>query len=131
VDDRINWVDFSPDVIGQMRSANRPVFVDYTADWCANCKTNERLFIEVQTIRDLFEETQIMPMKADLTNDDDVIQQWLEPFPYAGIPVYVIYMPDGSYDLLPQSITTELLAGRLRAASAQYPASSFDYSALE
>ena len=128
VDGAINWVPFDSSVVAAMGTANRPVFMDYTADWCANCKTNERLFIEVPEIRALLEETQILPMKADLTVANDEIDEWLEPFPYAGIPVYVIYMPDGTYDLMPQAITTELLAGRLRAASELWPAENFDYS---
>jgi thiol:disulfide interchange protein len=127
VDERINWVPFDSAMVADMRAANRPVFIDYTADWCANCKTNERLFIEVPEIRAILERTQILPMKADLTVENDEINEWLEPFPYAGIPVYAIYLPDGSVDLLPQAITTELLAGRLEAASALWPAENFSF----
>ena len=131
VDDHINWVPFDSSLVASMRVANRPVFIDYTADWCANCKTNERLFIEVPRIREVLTETGILPMVADLTVDNDEINAWLEPFPYAGIPVYAIYLPDGTTDLLPQAITTELLAERLLAASTQYPEASFDFSDYE
>lgn len=125
VDGEINWAPFDPAMVDAARAANRPVFVDYTADWCANCLTNERLFIEVQPIRDLLVETGILPMKADLTNEDDTILAWLDDLGRAGIPVYAIYMPDGSVDLLPQAITTELLADRLNAASAAWPPSAY------
>jgi thiol:disulfide interchange protein DsbD len=101
------------------------VFVDYTAEWCANCKTNERLFIEVATIRDTLTETGVLPVKADLTNEDPLIWDWLDELGRAGIPVYAIYMPDGTYDLLPTVINTELLDGRLRAAAERFPASNF------
>lgn len=131
VEDHINWVPFDSAMVDAMRTANRPVFIDYTADWCANCKTNERLFIEVPRIRQVLTDTGILPMQADLTVDNDEINAWLEPFPYAGIPVYAIYMPDGTTDLLPQAITTELLAERLLAASEQYPESGFDFSSYE
>ncbi len=125
VDDRINWVPFDSNVVLATLDAGRPVFMDYTADWCANCKANERLFIEVPEVRNALVQTQILPVKADLTVENVEIQRWMEPFPVAGIPVYVIYFPDRTYDLLPQTITTELLTTRLEAASERYPAEGF------
>lgn len=126
IDGDIAWRAFDSELVMRTLAAGRPVFMDYTADWCVNCKANERLFIEVDRIREVFAQTQILPMKADLTVENEEIRRWLEPFPYSGIPVYVIYLPDQTYDLLPQAITTELLAQRLLAASERFPASSFE-----
>jgi thiol:disulfide interchange protein len=67
-------------------------------------------------------------MKADLTVENDEIRAWLQPFPYSGIPVYVVYLPGGetiTYDLLPQAITTEMVAERLLAAAEGFPQSGF------
>ena len=127
-DGDIDWRPFDSQVVIDTLAQGRPVFMDYTAEWCMNCKANERLFIEVDRIRAIFDETQILPMKADLTIENAEIRAWLEPFPYSGIPVYVVYLPGGetiTYDLLPQAITTEMVAERLLAASAQFPPSEF------
>ena len=127
-DGEIAWRPFDSQVVIDTLAANRPVFMDYTADWCMNCKANERLFIEVDRIRQIFDETQILPMKADLTIENEEIRAWLEPFPYSGIPVYVVYLPGGetiTYDLLPQAITTEMVADRLLAAADQFPRGGF------
>ena len=123
-DGEIDWRPFDSQVVIDTLAANRPVFMDYTADWCMNCKANERLFIEVDRIREIFADTQILPMKADLTIENDEIRAWLQPFPYSGIPVYVVYLPGGdtiTYDLLPQAITTEMVAERLLAAASDFP----------
>lgn len=125
VDGEIIWRDFDSAAVMATLETGRPVFMDYTADWCMNCKANERLFIDVPRIQAVLGETQILPMKADLTVENEEIRQWLAPFPYSGIPVYVIYMPDQTYDLLPQAITTELLEERLLAASVRFPVSEF------
>lgn len=128
VDGEIEWRSFDSQVVVETLAAGRPVFMDYTADWCMNCKANERLFIEVDRIREVLVETNILPMKADLTIENDEIRAWLEPFPYSGIPVYVVYLPGGetiTYDLLPQAITTEMLAERLLTASEQFPPEAF------
>jgi thiol:disulfide interchange protein DsbD len=128
IDGEIHWRPFDSQVVVETLAAGRPVFMDYTADWCMNCKANERLFIEVDRIREVFAQTNILPMKADLTIENDEIRAWLQPFPYSGIPVYVVYLPGGetiSYDLLPQAITTEMLAERLLAASEDFPPEQF------
>ena len=125
LDDHINWAGFNSCRVASEHRRKRPVFMDFTADWCLNCKTNEKAFIETKTIRETLKSTQILPMKADMTDDDEEMQAWLEKLGRAGIPAYVIYMPDGSYDLLPEAITSEMLKARLAAASKRFPPTAF------
>lgn len=125
VDNEINWAPFDAQKVASESARARPVFMDYTADWCLNCKTNEKAFIETDKIRAVLSETNILPMKADMTEENDEIEAWLEKLGRSGIPAYVIYMPDGSFDLLPEAITTEMLATRLQAAAKKYPPTGF------
>lgn len=122
VDDKIQWASFDAQRIAREHKRNRPVFVDFTADWCVNCKTNEKLFIETARIRAVLQDTRILPMKADMTVDNEELDAWLAKLGRSGIPAYVIYLPDGNYDLLPEAITTELLATHLRQAAERFPA---------
>lgn len=124
-DGKIVWATFDDARIERALAMQRPVFVDYTADWCLNCKTNEKVFIEVERVRTVLTETQILPMKADMTNKAPVMEKWLARLGRNGIPAYVIYLPDGNYDLLPEIITTDMLTERLKAASEQYPRAAF------
>ncbi|MCO4761578.1 MAG: thioredoxin family protein [Myxococcales bacterium] len=121
VGEHINWAPFNAARVTTEGAKQRPVFMDFTADWCANCKANEKLFIETSRIREVLTKTDILPMKADMTNDDEEIERWLTKIGRSGIPAYVIFMPDGTHDLLPEAITTELLAKRLLAADKKYP----------
>ena len=52
--------------------------MDYTADWCLNCKTNEKAFIETEAVRAALVDMDILPMVADWTNEDEDITKWLE-----------------------------------------------------
>ncbi len=122
---KIAWAKFDHTRVERALAMQRPVFMDYTADWCLNCKTNEKVFIEVERIRTLLTDTQILPMKADMTNKAPVIEKWLAKLGRNGIPAYVIYLPDGNYDLLPEVITTDMLTERLEAAAERYPRSGF------
>ena len=119
---RINWTSFDSSRLVLEARRRRPVFVDFTADWCLNCKTNEKKAIEVDRIRGLLTETNILPMKADWTNEDDLITRQLKKLGRSGIPAYAIYLPDGSIDLLPEGfISSAQLAERLEQASRRYP----------
>ena len=40
------WQPFTPDVVAQYQAQGRPVFVDFTADWCLSCQVNERVVLE-------------------------------------------------------------------------------------
>lgn len=124
-DGHINWAPFDSARVAQERSRNRPVFIDYTADWCANCKANEKAFIEVESVRSSLQKTSILPMKADLTNDNEEIWAWVKEQGRSAIPVYAIYLPNGEVDLLPVTITSELLIKRLEEASAAFPPQGF------
>ena len=120
-DGKINWADFSPDRVKIAGKRSRPVFVDYTADWCANCKTQEKLVLETKAVHAAFKASGILPMKADLTNENETIWEWLEVQGRSGIPAYVIYMPDGSVDLLPEVITKSRVIESLGKAAQKYP----------
>ncbi len=124
-DGKIAWADFSSALVDSSLAMQRPVFMDYTADWCLNCKANEKAFIETERIREVLTETRILPMKADMTNSQPEIEKWLAKLGRNGIPAYVVYTPDGGYDLLPEVITTEMLAERLEAASKVWPPDGF------
>ncbi len=58
-------------------------------------------------------------MKVDLTNEDEVKEQWLAELKVGGLPGYAIYLPDGTIDVLPQVITPGMVAERLKQAQAR------------
>jgi thiol:disulfide interchange protein DsbD len=123
----IKWTEFDQAALDAELARGRPVFLDFTADWCVNCKTNDKLFIEVDAIREDLQKSKILPMKVDLTTDEaqEAMKPLMDKLGRAAIPIYVVYYPDKSYDLLPESITTEMLSTALRKASAKHPPETF------
>jgi thiol:disulfide interchange protein len=121
VDGRIRWRPFDATRLERALARGRPVFVDFTADWCASCKTNEAVFLESDPVRKALERTQILPMKADLTEENDELWARVTKLGRNGLPVYVVYYPGGQYDLLPIAITSETVVRSLDGASQKYP----------
>jgi len=108
--DGIAWEKFSPERIDQALQAGQPVFIDFTADWCLNCKYNERFVINTDRVKAALAEKKVVMLKADWTNGDPAITEWLKKFNRIGVPVYVIYTsPDEPPAVLPEILTQNIL----------------------
>jgi thiol:disulfide interchange protein len=122
--DKIVWTAFNGAVKTQAAAIGRPIFVDFTADWCASCKTFEKSHIETEGVRAALDKTRILAAKADLTGDVPELWEALNKLGRNGLPTYVIYKPDGTHDLLPEGPPSTLVQ-RLEAASADFPPAKF------
>jgi thiol:disulfide interchange protein DsbD len=115
ISDGIPWVPFSDEALQNALGAGHAVFVDFTADWCVSCKANEALVLETDRVRDTLKKYEIVPMKADLTQSSPVLEARLASLGRSGIPTYVIYFPNGKYDLWPVVITVGMAVERLES----------------
>lgn len=102
---------------------NRPVFVDFTAEWCVNCKVNEKTVLATEPVQRALRERNVRFLKADWTDGAEDITRLLRGFGKAGVPLYVIY-PAGKPDapvvlpeLLTQGIVLDALAEAERRAA--------------
>ncbi len=96
---------------------NKIVFVDFTADWCVNCKVNEHLVLDSLPIQDAFRQRGVILLKADWTDGENDITALLRKFGRAGVPCYVIYPPGGQPIVLPEVITKDIVLDALDRAA--------------
>jgi thiol:disulfide interchange protein DsbD len=112
------WVPYSEAELQRLLGEGKPVFLDFTADWCITCKFNMRTAIDTKAVRAAFEKLGIVPMLADWTNSNPEITKKLAEFDRVGVPFYLFY-PAGRPDdpvILPELLTEQIL---LRAVGAQ------------
>lgn len=112
----IAWEAYSPEALAEARNSGRPVFLDFTADWCVNCKWNERFVIETDEVRAAFEDRAVISMQADWTEGDPAITALLKSFGRAGVPLYVLYPPGPASQplVLPEILTRDKLLEALK-----------------
>lgn len=88
---RIPWQEYSPGLAEALAARGYTVYVDYTADWCVNCKVNTNTVLETDKIRELMRELRVIPIEADYTMQDDVMRQDLIRFGHPSVPMNLIY----------------------------------------
>ena len=69
------------------------VFVDVTAEWCLSCAVNKKLVLDQKEVKKLFENKGIKTLRADWTNRNDSISEFLKSYNRYGIPFNILYTP--------------------------------------
>jgi thiol:disulfide interchange protein len=89
----ITWQAWSPELVKQLRDAGKPVYIDFTARWCATCQVNKRIYHD-SSVQQLIFDKRIQLLKADWTNYDDRITATLrDEYNKAAVPVNVYFGP--------------------------------------
>ncbi|MFA7290211.1 MAG: thioredoxin family protein [Melioribacteraceae bacterium] len=110
----IQWRTFSPELVAQLRSENKPVFIDFTAAWCLSCQVNEKVAFGSEEVQKAFADKGIIALKADWTNKDEVIAKELAKFGRNSVPLYVLYLPEKEAVLLPEILTPDIVLSYLK-----------------
>jgi thiol:disulfide interchange protein len=101
---------FSEARLAELRSAGRPVFVYFTADWCLTCKVNEAAVLDRAEVAAAFREKNAVVLVGDWTRGDAVIGRFIEKQGRSGVPLYLWYAPGQRAEVLPQILTVSRLA---------------------
>jgi thiol:disulfide interchange protein len=101
------WETWSPERVAELRAEGKPVYIDYTAQWCFTCQTNKHVY-QNKDLMKLIADKEVVLLKADWTNEDPRITQALSALGKAAVPVNVLYAP-GKDDpvILPELLTVD------------------------
>ena len=75
------------------RAEGKPVLVEFAADWCTVCRTNERTVLADSGIRERLKAVSVI--RADVTRDDDATRALMRRFEVVGPPTLILMRPDG------------------------------------
>ncbi|OHB67007.1 MAG: hypothetical protein A2V70_01115 [Planctomycetes bacterium RBG_13_63_9] len=85
------WEPFTRSTFEQLTAQQRTVLVDFTADWCPNCKTLEKYILNTEEVDGLVSRNAVVTLKADWTHRDPEVTQMLELLGGKQIPVVAIF----------------------------------------
>lgn len=112
------WIAFDEAAIEGYVAKNQVVFVDVTADWCITCQANKKLVLNQQPVAGRLENAAVVAMKADWTNPDPKVADFLGRHGRYGIPFNIVYGPGAPAGIvLPELLTAEAVTAALDQAA--------------
>jgi thiol:disulfide interchange protein DsbD len=113
------WRAYDEAAIKAELAAGRPVFVDFTADWCISCKVNEHGALADASVTAAFGSHDVVLFKADWTERDERIRAILARYGKAGVPMYLVYSParPDQPEVLPELLTAGLVVEAIGRAA--------------
>ncbi|RZL34995.1 MAG: thiol:disulfide interchange protein [Rubrivivax sp.] len=101
---------FTQERLADLRTQNKPVFVNLTAAWCISCLVNERVALSRPEVKEAFTKAGVTYLKGDWTREDPKITAVLKAHGRSGVPLYLYYAPGAAEPLvLPQILTPGLV----------------------
>jgi thiol:disulfide interchange protein len=110
------WQNFSPQLVEKLRAEKRLIYLDFTASWCLSCQVNKKIVFSSTEVKNFMMEHKVALVRADWTRYDAAITKALAKYNRSGVPLNVIYGPNGSETILPTLLTPSIVLTALRAA---------------
>jgi suppressor for copper-sensitivity B len=128
---QLAWQEYEESKLDKLVAEGKTVMIDFTANWCQNCKLNLRVALETKRVKDMLDTEGIIPMVADMTDYPPNVQSKLNELNSISIPVLAIY---SGYDqdnpiLLRDVLTEAQVLEALKSASSRKDSSSMPTAA--
>ena len=119
--DPVKWQSFLDGALDEALPTDKVIFVDATADWCGNCKVNEKVVLYSDAILPLLNDPNTIPVKADWTRKGPEILAYMKKFNRAAVPMYVVYGKDRTRPhLLPTTLTRDIVRDAMQKAQQSF-----------
>jgi thiol:disulfide interchange protein DsbD len=109
----LTWEPWSESRVAEMLTEQRPVYIDFTAQWCATCQVNKKRAYTKEVVA-LMKQKRVATLKADKTNPNPEIEAALRKLGRSAIPVNVFIAPGKEPVILPELLSPEDLLKLLK-----------------
>ena len=125
----IDWVYYQPERYEEALDDGNVVVLEFTAEWCLNCKALEASSLAQKEVVDLTREDSVVPMKIDLTGNNPDGRAKLAEENRLTIPLLVVYGKDATPVFKSDAYTGNQVVDAIKDAAATFtPAPSTDSS---
>jgi len=91
----IEWLNDEAAAVAQAKAENKPLVIDFTAEWCAACQELEHITYQDPTV--IERSKSFVPVMFDATKSNDpAVEAMLEKYEVSGLPTVVFVLPDGT-----------------------------------
>ena len=89
-----SWQNFSEEKLNFLIANDELVFLDITADWCVTCQINKLVVMNNTEVNKFFEDNNVNLMRADWTDKNSNILNFLSNYNRFGVPFNIVYGPE-------------------------------------
>ena len=115
----IDWIYYTPERFADAKSDGNVVVMDFTAEWCLNCKALESAVLHTDRVATVLAEEGIAPIKVDLTGNNPDGNAMLKTADRLTIPLLVVYDQHGAETFKGDYYTVDQVIDAIRSAQAQ------------
>ena len=94
-DGPVDWVYYTPDRFEAALAGGKVVVMDFTAEWCLNCKSLEQGVLHSGQVAGVLASADVVPIKVDITGHNPAGKAKLKDVGRLTIPLLVVYSPAG------------------------------------
>ena len=91
----IDWIHYTPERFEEALKNKKVVVMDFTAEWCLNCKALEESVLHNRQVIDALSQESVIPMKVDITGNNPAGKIKLKVVGSLTVPLLVVFAPDG------------------------------------
>jgi thiol:disulfide interchange protein/DsbC/DsbD-like thiol-disulfide interchange protein len=110
----LGWEPWSAARVAELQTQDLPIYVDFTARWCATCQVNKEVVFHSARVLAAFDRAHVALLRADWTKNDPAITAELARFGRSAVPFDLLYLP-GHADpvILPAALTPDIVLNAL------------------
>lgn len=102
------WEKWSQQTVDDLLAKGTPVYIDFTAQWCATCQVNKHHAYDAEVVA-LMKQKGIVTLRGDKTNANPEVDAKIQELHRAAIPVNVLYVPGKDPIITPELLSAGYL----------------------
>jgi len=95
-EDELVWQPYSAELLADTKARGTPYLLEFTADWCINCKVLERTVYKEPAVAEAVERAGMVPIQVDVTASDPEKDALLTATGGQALPFAAIFDADGT-----------------------------------
>jgi len=115
---KTDWIPFSNEAVAEAKSKNKILVLDFTAEWCLNCKALESAVLDSVDVATALAESDVAAIKVDITSRKSNGWNLLHDYDRVSIPLLVVQDAKGKVIFKSDAYTRAQVVEAIQSARA-------------